>query len=69
MPDFKISELEDTRSQEAEEYNLQEAHFYSVLAEFAEIVRQYGIEKAMWKLDIETYWILEKWFIRGEVAK
>jgi len=53
-------------AKETLEHIRQEAHYYHTLVDFADILRQYGVEKVMEELDGDTYWILEKWFIKGE---
>ena len=52
---------------ETEEHKLQEAHFHHCLFDFKELVRQHAIELVMECIDPETYWILHKWYTRGDM--
>ena len=64
MLDFEIPVMDREDWEKQEKIN-QELHMHFCLNDFGELVQQYGVEKIMKELDEETYWVLEKWFIRG----
>jgi hypothetical protein len=60
--EWKRQYSDDPKVREELEHSRQEAHFNHVLMDFAEIVRQYGIQKVMENVNEEMYWTLAKWF-------